>query len=54
LGTKSSNPIRDSIAIGKEGIKNAEKRAAKTLTKMAATGNYENADIMVLHREDFI
>lgn len=54
LGTKSMNPIRDSIAIGKEGIKNAEKRAAKNLTKMAATGNYENADIMVLHREDFI
>ena len=54
LGTKSANPIRDSIAIGKEGIKNAEKRAAKNLTKMAATGNYENADIMVLHREDFI
>jgi len=54
LGAKSSNPIRDSVAIGKEGIKNAEKRAAKTLTKMAATGNYENADIMVLHREDFI
>ena len=54
LGTKSTNPIRDSIAIGKEGIRNAEKRAAKNLTKMAATGNYENADIMVLHREDFI
>lgn len=54
LGTKSTNPIRDSIAIGKEGIKSAEKRAAKNLTRMAATGNYENADIMVLHREDFI
>lgn len=54
LGTKTTNPIRDSIAIGKEGIKNAEKRAAKNLTKMAATGNYENADIMVLHKEDFI
>jgi len=54
LGTKSINPIRDSIAIGKEGIKNAEKRAAKNLTRMAATGNYENADIMVLHREDLI
>ena len=54
LGTKSTNPIRDSIAIGKEGIRNAEKRAAKNLTRMAATGNYENADIMVLHREDFI
>lgn len=51
---KSENPIRDSIAIGKEGVKNAEKRAAKNLTKMAATGNYENADIMVLHKEDFI
>ena len=54
LGTKRENPIRDSIEIGKEGIKNAEKRAAKNITKMAATGNYENADIMVLHREDFI
>ena len=54
LRGKSENPIRDSIAIGKEGIKNAEKRAAKNLTKMAATGNYENADIMVLHKEDFI
>ena len=54
LGAKSTNPIRDSITIGKEGIRNAEKRAAKNLTKMAATGNYENADIMVLHREDFI
>ena len=54
LGAKSMNPIRDSIAIGKEGIKSAEKRAAKNLTRMAATGNYENADIMVLHREDFI
>lgn len=54
LGAKTTNPIRDSIAIGKEGIKNAEKRAAKNLTKMAATGNYENADIMVLHKEDFI
>ncbi len=54
LGTKTTNPIRDSIAIGKEGIKNAEKRAAKNLAKMAATGNYENADIMVLHKEDFI
>ena len=54
LGAKSENPIRDSIAIGKEGIKKAEKRAAKNLAKMAATGNYENADIMVLHREDFI
>jgi len=54
LGAKTTNPIRDSIAIGKEGIKNAEKRAAKNLAKMAATGNYENADIMVLHKEDFI
>jgi hypothetical protein len=54
LGGKTTNPIRDSIAIGKAGIKNAEKRAAKNLTKMAATGNYENADIMVLHKEDFI
>jgi len=54
LGAKSENPIRDSIAIGKEGIKKAEKRAAQNLTRMAATGNYENADIMVLHREDFI
>lgn len=54
LGTKRENPIRDSIAIGKAGIKNAEKRAAKNLTRMAATGNYENADIMVLHKEDFI
>ena len=54
LGAKSENPIRDSVAIGKEGIKKAEKRAAKNLAKMAATGNYENADIMVLHREDFI
>ena len=54
LVTKSKNPIADSIAIGKEGIKSAEKRAAKNLTRMAATGNYENADIMVLHREDFI
>lgn len=53
LRTKSENPIRDSIAIGKEGIRNAEKRAAKNLSKMAATGNYENADIMVLHKEDF-
>lgn len=54
LRGKSENPIRDSIAIGEEGIKNAEKRAAKNLTRMAATGNYENADIMVLHKEDFI
>ena len=54
LRGKCENPIRDSIAIGKEGIKNAEKRAAKNLTRMAATGNYENADIMVLHKEDFI
>ena len=54
LGAKSENPIRDSIAIGKAGIKQAEKRAAKNLTKMAATGNYENADIMVLHKEDLI
>ncbi len=54
LASKSENPIRDSIRIGKDAIKNAEKRAAKNLSKMAATGNYENADIMVLHKEDII
>ena len=54
VASKSENPIRDSIRIGKEAIKNAEKRAAKNLSKMAATGNYENADIMVLHKEDII
>lgn len=52
LASKCENPIRDSIRIGKEAIKNAEKRAARNLSKMAATGNYENADIMVLHKED--
>lgn len=52
VASKCENPIRDSIRIGKEAIKNAEKRAAKNLSKMAATGNYENADIMVLHKED--
>ena len=54
VASKSENPIRDSVRIGKDAIKSAEKRAAKNLSKMAATGNYENADIMVLHKEDII
>ena len=33
LGAKSSNPIRDSVAIGKEGIKNAEKELPKLLQR---------------------
>ncbi len=50
---KSENPISDSIDIVKEAVRNAEKRTARKLASIAETGQYENADIMILHREDF-
>ena len=44
--------IPDSINLAKTAVNNAEKRTARLLANLAETGDYSNADIMTIHRED--